>query len=207
MFSRPSAPKRGRGGGRASVAPRPLNWASIGLEKNLLRDVCADPSRVSRPELTDLLKPMQEALDPDNGIEAEYWPSTNKVYVWRAFRLLCGQRLKSMNDVGSEHDFVDVVCKFYGVKNPRSSSSAKSGGAAAAAVAAESAKASGGTAPVAATGSTRSPIESDAGAVSAASASGSPLEGSIAATPADADASVTVPAAAVAAVGDAMGSP
>lgn len=42
----------------------------------------------SLPTLESFLNPYVEALDPDNGIEGEYHPRNDKVYCWRALRLL-----------------------------------------------------------------------------------------------------------------------
>jgi len=42
----------------------------------------------SLPTLVTLLEPYVEALDPENGIEGEYHPRNDKVYCWRALRML-----------------------------------------------------------------------------------------------------------------------
>ena len=42
----------------------------------------------STPTLKSFLDPYVEALDPENGIEGEYHPRNDKVYSWRALRLI-----------------------------------------------------------------------------------------------------------------------
>ena len=53
------------------------------------------------PTLESFLSPYVEALDPENGIEGEYHPRNDKVYCWRALRLLA----RDQNNLGQ-------LCRF-----------------------------------------------------------------------------------------------
>jgi hypothetical protein len=64
---------------------RPLNWASIGLSRPLL-DVCRDPIRAVRPQLLAYIVPLRVALDYRTGIEEEFSPAKDRLYVWRGLR-------------------------------------------------------------------------------------------------------------------------
>eukprot|EP00761_Pharyngomonas_kirbyi_P014804 gb/GECH01014834.1/.p1 GENE.gb/GECH01014834.1/~~gb/GECH01014834.1/.p1 ORF type:complete len:755 (+),score=178.27 gb/GECH01014834.1/:1-2265(+) len=46
-----------------------------------------------KPSIDEHLTRFREQLDPDEGIEEEFWLSRNEVYVWRAMRLLMRSRL------------------------------------------------------------------------------------------------------------------
>ncbi|EED89365.1 predicted protein [Thalassiosira pseudonana CCMP1335] len=69
-------------GGSGDVADN----AVIGIKTNL--PTISSQMAQSQPSLTDFLDPYIEALDPESGIEAEYHPRNDKVYSWRALRLL-----------------------------------------------------------------------------------------------------------------------
>ena len=51
------------------------------------------------PKFDDFIKPMEEALDPDNCIEDEYHPRHDAVYCWRGFRLLARNNVDAMGNV------------------------------------------------------------------------------------------------------------
>jgi hypothetical protein len=150
----------GAGGGgfkrrRIALPKRPLGWASLGLDVGVWH-VCADTSRVPLHAAEDYAAPMRTALDPDSGIEPEYWPSTNRAFVWRAYRAMAGERLAGMADAAAL-PFVDLVCKLFGIQRavaapaaaPAAASATATGGAAegAAAAAGSAEGAEGGVSP------------------------------------------------------------
>jgi len=50
--------------------------------------------RVQMPSLQEFLKPLEEQVAPDSGIEEEYKLKNNKVYTWKALRLVAKHRLQ-----------------------------------------------------------------------------------------------------------------
>ena len=91
----------GRAGKRSRLIPkRPLEWASEGLMNDLWGEAAA-AGAAPRHVLEDYVAPVRTALDPDNGIEAEFYPTTNKLFVWRTYRLLAAERLPVMADASS----------------------------------------------------------------------------------------------------------
>ena len=62
------------------------NGDSLNIET--LAQVTTEIKTSSQPTLTTFLDPYVEALDPENGIEGEYHPRNDKVYTWRALRLM-----------------------------------------------------------------------------------------------------------------------
>ena len=62
------------------------------------------------PPLSAFLEEYVEALDPENGIEAEYHPRNDKPFAWRAMRLLARDNLGSFGEVRrKDGDFERVV--------------------------------------------------------------------------------------------------
>lgn len=61
------------------------NDGSITLEDVMTSDIKSSSQQTA---LTSFLEPYIEALDPENGIEGEYHPRNDKVYSWRALRLM-----------------------------------------------------------------------------------------------------------------------
>lgn len=62
------------------------------------------------PPLSTFLEEYVEALDPENGIEAEYHPRNDKPFAWRAMRLLARDHLGSFGEVSrKDGDFERVV--------------------------------------------------------------------------------------------------
>ena len=62
------------------------------------------------PPLSAFLEEYVEALDPENGIEAEYHPRNDKPFAWRAMRLLARDHLGSFGEVRrKDGDFERVV--------------------------------------------------------------------------------------------------
>lgn len=103
----------GPGGGRSSKRSRTVpsalaatralkavQWCNTGLSVSLW-DVAADHRRAPRHRLQDFVEPMREALDPDSGIEPEYYPSANKLFVWRTYRMLAAERLGDLKSSAS----------------------------------------------------------------------------------------------------------
>ena len=63
------------------------NDGSITLADVVTSDMKTSSSS-QQTTLTSFLEPYIEALDPENGIEGEYHPRNDKVYAWRALRLM-----------------------------------------------------------------------------------------------------------------------
>ncbi|KAL7471469.1 hypothetical protein ACHAXS_013097 [Conticribra weissflogii] len=59
---------------------------TIGIETDLPKITAKMTESI--PSLSDFLHPYIEALDPENGIEDTYHPRNDKVYCWRALRML-----------------------------------------------------------------------------------------------------------------------
>lgn len=102
-------------GGLMAAGRRPLDWASKGLHTDLWR-VAADPGRAPVRISDDYGAAMAVAFDPDNGIEAEFWPSTNPVFCWRAYRCIAMERLGAFTDVTKP--FVDLACQVFSLSRP-----------------------------------------------------------------------------------------
>ena len=103
--------KRARG--EAQHPRRVETWALEGLSSNLL-ERAADTTRRAAVDLDAFLAQQREAMDPEAGIEPEYWPSTSAVYVWRAYRLISATKLRAMEGVSCEGTtFADTVRRVY----------------------------------------------------------------------------------------------
>ena len=87
---------------------RPLNWASIGLSRSLL-DVCRDPIRAVRPQLLAYIVPLRVALDYRTGIEEEFSPAKDRLYVWRGLRLFAMENLEAFFEISQGKSFGDAV--------------------------------------------------------------------------------------------------
>lgn len=87
---------------------RPLNWASIGLSRPLL-DVCRDPIRAVRPQLLAYIVPLRVALDYRTGIEEEFSPAKDRLYVWRGLRLFAMENLEAFFEISQGKSFGDAV--------------------------------------------------------------------------------------------------
>jgi len=59
---------------------------TIGIETDLPKITAQMTGSI--PSLSDFLNPYTEALDPENGIEDTYHPRNDKVYCWKALRML-----------------------------------------------------------------------------------------------------------------------
>jgi len=64
-------------------------------------------AKTNNPEIHGFLEDYVEALDPDAGIEAEYHPKNDKLFAWRALRLLAR---KCVGDFGSDYDRNKGAC-------------------------------------------------------------------------------------------------
>ena len=58
-----------------------------------MEDLSKTAKTMAMPDLFEHLEDYADALDPEAGIEAEYHPRNNKLYSWRALRLLSRQHL------------------------------------------------------------------------------------------------------------------
>lgn len=87
---------------------RPLNWASIGLSRSLL-DICRDPIRAVRPQLLAYIVPLRVALDYRTGIEEEFSPAKDRLYVWRGLRLFAMENLEAFFEISQGKSFGDAV--------------------------------------------------------------------------------------------------
>lgn len=68
----------------------------------------------SVPDVFEFLEDYKEALDPDSGIEAEYHPKNDKLFCWRAMRLLSKKYLGNFNLIQKETgDFENLVRYIY----------------------------------------------------------------------------------------------
>lgn len=65
-------------------------------------DHLADSTKSPAPSLTEFLTPMLEQMNPDAGIEEEYKLKNDKLYVWRAMRLLAKHKLPYLNMMQTE---------------------------------------------------------------------------------------------------------
>ena len=103
------------GGGGAAADPTASASGAADLYSYRL-DVQKDLPSVARkmvecvPPLSTFLEEYVEALDPENGIEAEYHPRNDKPFAWRAMRLLARDHLGSFGGVRrKDGDFERVV--------------------------------------------------------------------------------------------------
>lgn len=103
--------------GSGASKQRPANWASAGIDRSLLA-LCADPARAVRPQLTAYVVPLRMALDYRNGIEPEYSPAADHVYVWRGLRLFASEHLASFFDIATGTTFANSVVKTLGITLP-----------------------------------------------------------------------------------------
>ena len=106
-----AAARRNKFGALASSqrpSQRPLNWASIGLSRPLL-DVCRDPIRAVRPQLLAYIVPLRVALDYRTGIEEEFSPARDRLYVWRGLRLFAMENLEAFFEISQGKTFGDAV--------------------------------------------------------------------------------------------------
>ena len=124
---------------RAAAPTRPLGWASAGLDVSIW-DVCRDRSRAPWHAAEDYVAPMRTALDPEQGIEREYYPSNDRAFVWRAYRAMAAERLAGMSDVASL-SFEQIIVKLFPSERDIAAAAAAKAAAEAATAAAETAAA------------------------------------------------------------------
>jgi len=74
-------------------------------------DVMMQKDRVQMPSLQEFLKPLEEQVAPDSGIEEEYKLKNNKVYTWKALRLVAKHRLQYFSKLaeGSLEDIFGLL--------------------------------------------------------------------------------------------------
>ena len=108
-------------GGLGAAPPppkRPFQWASAGLEVDLL-SVCADPARAVRPTLAAHLVPLRIAIDPRQGIEEEFQPTRDTLYVWRGLRLLAEEKLEAFFNIAvGKNTFTEAVVEAFDIALP-----------------------------------------------------------------------------------------
>ncbi|GJP57250.1 hypothetical protein CLOM_g16276 [Closterium sp. NIES-68] len=63
-------------------------------------DALTDPEQVAVPAFRDFVQPLAEDMDPENGIEAEYHKTNDKVFCWRALRLAARSDIEAFNRFG-----------------------------------------------------------------------------------------------------------
>jgi len=71
-------------------------WNLPLIEENL-----TSSDRMHTPTLQQYLKPLEEQMDPEAGIEEEYKLKNNKVYTWKALRLIVRHKLNYFSKIAS----------------------------------------------------------------------------------------------------------
>ena len=109
-------------GSRPGPSPAPgkrsLAWASAGLDSDLLA-VCSDPARAVRPTLPAYLVPLRLAIDPSQGMEQEFSPANDGLYVWRGLRLLAAEKLEAFFAIAvGKNTFTEAVVEAFKIKLP-----------------------------------------------------------------------------------------
>ena len=81
--------------------------------------VCADPARAVRPTLAAHLVPLRIAIDPRNGIEDEYSPAKDNLFVWRGLRLLAEEKLEAFFAIAvGKSTFTEAVIEAFDIVLP-----------------------------------------------------------------------------------------
>ncbi|OQS00633.1 THO complex subunit [Achlya hypogyna] len=70
---------------RLNTGRMPTILEGIFKEEDLLKSICGS-QRATRVSVQTYIQRFEEAWDPENGIEKEYWPDKDKMHCWRTMR-------------------------------------------------------------------------------------------------------------------------
>ena len=79
--------------------------SSLSNKRPLLKDLPSSQTSCLEDHLQDYV----EALDPESGIEAQYHPKNNKLFLWRALRLMAADHLPDFDKIGPNGDLEPAV--------------------------------------------------------------------------------------------------
>ena len=80
---------------------------------NSLASIAAEGNKQAVPSLSAYLQPLVEQLDPEAGIEKEYLLTNDKVWMWKALRLMSKKDVSLLGKISAQGGSMEAAVNHF----------------------------------------------------------------------------------------------